>query len=227
MSPRAWAAFAAMSTVWGIPYLFIKVAVDDGVPPAFLAWVRVTLGAAVLLALAHRAGALPSLRGKGRVLLAYARRGDHAALPAHRGGRAACGLLAGRDHHRLGPADRRAARDPLRPRRARDRPPPRRPAHRPGRRRRARGDRGGRALRRAARRRRDHARRRGLCRRADDPQAPHGRAGPARDHGRLAGDRRRAADARRADRAAELLAVARGARSRSWCSAWSAPRWPS
>jgi drug/metabolite transporter (DMT)-like permease len=72
MSPRAWAAFAAMSTVWGLPYLFIKVAVDDGVPPAFLAWVRVTLAAAILLGLAHRAGLLGSLRGKGRVLLAYA-----------------------------------------------------------------------------------------------------------------------------------------------------------
>jgi drug/metabolite transporter (DMT)-like permease len=61
-----------MSTVWGIPYLFIKVAVDDGVPPAFLAWVRVTLAAAVLLVLAHRAGVLATLRGSGRVLLAYA-----------------------------------------------------------------------------------------------------------------------------------------------------------
>ena len=42
MSARAWAAFAAVSVLWGIPYLFIKVAVDDGVPPAFLAWARVT-----------------------------------------------------------------------------------------------------------------------------------------------------------------------------------------
>ena len=41
VSARAWAGFAAMSVVWGIPYLFIKVAVDDGVPPAFIAWVRV------------------------------------------------------------------------------------------------------------------------------------------------------------------------------------------
>src|SRR6188508_672217 len=72
MSPRAWAAFAAMSIVWGLPYLFIKVAVDDGVPPIFLAWVRVTIAAVVLLALAHRAGALGALRGKGRILLAYA-----------------------------------------------------------------------------------------------------------------------------------------------------------
>ena len=49
MSARAWAGFFAMSTIWGVPYLFIKVAVDDGVPPAFLAWSRVVLGAAVLL----------------------------------------------------------------------------------------------------------------------------------------------------------------------------------
>ena len=40
MSARAWVAFAAVSTLWGMPYLFIKIAVDDGVPPAFLAWVR-------------------------------------------------------------------------------------------------------------------------------------------------------------------------------------------
>jgi drug/metabolite transporter (DMT)-like permease len=61
-----------MSLVWGIPYLFIKVAVDGGMPPAFIAWVRVTLAAAILLTLAKRAGLLPSLRGKGRWLLVYA-----------------------------------------------------------------------------------------------------------------------------------------------------------
>jgi drug/metabolite transporter (DMT)-like permease len=72
MSARAWAGFAAMSVLWGIPYLFIKVAVDGGMPPAFIAWVRVTLAAAILLALAHRAGVLPSLRGRWRWLAAYA-----------------------------------------------------------------------------------------------------------------------------------------------------------
>jgi drug/metabolite transporter (DMT)-like permease len=72
MSPRAWAAFAGVSTLWGIPYLFIKVAVDDGVPPLVVAWVRVTLGAAILLTLAARAGTLGALRGRGRLLLAYA-----------------------------------------------------------------------------------------------------------------------------------------------------------
>jgi drug/metabolite transporter (DMT)-like permease len=72
MSARAWTAFAAVSTLWGMPYLFIKVAVDDGVPPAFLAFVRVALGAAVLLALAWRAGALAPLRGRWRWLAVYA-----------------------------------------------------------------------------------------------------------------------------------------------------------
>jgi drug/metabolite transporter (DMT)-like permease len=72
MSPRAWAGFAAMSLVWGIPYLFIKVAVDGGMSPAFIAWVRVTLAAAILLTLAWRAGLLGSLRGRGRWLLVYA-----------------------------------------------------------------------------------------------------------------------------------------------------------
>jgi len=72
MSARAWTAFATVSTLWGIPYLFIKLAVDDGVPPAFLAFVRVALGAAVLMALAWRAGALGPLRGHGRWLVVYA-----------------------------------------------------------------------------------------------------------------------------------------------------------
>jgi drug/metabolite transporter (DMT)-like permease len=72
MSARAWTAFAAVSTLWGMPYLFIKVAVDGGVPPAFLAWVRVVLGAAILLALARRAGTLGSVRGHWRWLAVFA-----------------------------------------------------------------------------------------------------------------------------------------------------------
>ena len=72
MNARAWTAFATVSTLWGIPYLFIKIAVDDGVPPAFLAFVRVALGAAVLMALAWRAGTLGALRGRGRWLVLFA-----------------------------------------------------------------------------------------------------------------------------------------------------------
>jgi drug/metabolite transporter (DMT)-like permease len=72
VSARAWAAFASVSILWGIPYLFIKVAVDDGISPWFLAWFRVTLAALVLLGLAWRSGVLGSVRGHGRMLLLYA-----------------------------------------------------------------------------------------------------------------------------------------------------------
>jgi drug/metabolite transporter (DMT)-like permease len=72
MTPRGWAAFAAMSAVWGVPYLFIKVAVDAGVSPAFVSFARVVIAAAVLLALAAHAGVLSSLRGRWRWLAAYA-----------------------------------------------------------------------------------------------------------------------------------------------------------
>ena len=72
MSARAWTGFAAMSLLWGVPYLFIKVAVDGGMSPAFIAWVRVVLAAAILLALAKRAGVLASLRGHWPWLAVYA-----------------------------------------------------------------------------------------------------------------------------------------------------------
>ncbi|MBI5103691.1 MAG: DMT family transporter [Solirubrobacterales bacterium] len=72
MTPRAWSAFAAASLLWGIPYLFIKIAVDDGVPPVFLSWARVALGGAVLLAVSWRAGLLPTLRGHGRWIASFA-----------------------------------------------------------------------------------------------------------------------------------------------------------
>jgi drug/metabolite transporter (DMT)-like permease len=71
MTPRAWLLFGCVSVVWGVPYFFIKVAVDDGVPPAFVAWSRVALGAAVLLPLAWRRGALRGLGGRWAAIAAY------------------------------------------------------------------------------------------------------------------------------------------------------------
>lgn len=72
MSRRAWGGFFAVAVLWGIPYLFIRIAVDDGMSPLFLAWARVALAAVVLLALARRAGVLGSLRGRWRWVVAYA-----------------------------------------------------------------------------------------------------------------------------------------------------------
>src|SRR4051812_48138844 len=56
----------------GTPYLLIKVAVDDGVPPGVLAFVRLVMAATVLLALAWRAGLLDSLAGRWSWLVIYA-----------------------------------------------------------------------------------------------------------------------------------------------------------
>src|SRR5262245_48937609 len=71
MSPRAWWLFLASSVIWGVPYLFIKIAVDAGVPPAFVAWARVALAAVLLLPLAWRRGALRGLRGHAKAIAAY------------------------------------------------------------------------------------------------------------------------------------------------------------
>ena len=71
MSRRGWFAFAAMSSIWGVPYLFIKVAVDGGAPPADVAFARVALAAVVLLALAARSGTLAPLGGRMRWVALY------------------------------------------------------------------------------------------------------------------------------------------------------------
>jgi drug/metabolite transporter (DMT)-like permease len=60
MSPRGWVLFAAASVVWGVPYLFIKLAVED-LSPGFVAWSRVALAALVLLPVAWHRGALRGL----------------------------------------------------------------------------------------------------------------------------------------------------------------------
>ena len=62
MSQRAWALFAAMAVIWGIPYLFIKIAVVELSPVAVAGW-RTLLGAAILLPIAGHSRALrPALR---------------------------------------------------------------------------------------------------------------------------------------------------------------------
>jgi drug/metabolite transporter (DMT)-like permease len=72
VSARAWVLFAAMSLIWGVPYLFIKIAVDDGVPPLFVAWSRVALGSLVLLPIAAHRDGLRGLRAKLPWLIAFA-----------------------------------------------------------------------------------------------------------------------------------------------------------
>lgn len=71
VSRRAWIAFATCSLLWGVPYFLIKIAVEDH-SPAFVAWSRVLLGAAILLPIAWRIGAFRGLRSRWRVVLVFA-----------------------------------------------------------------------------------------------------------------------------------------------------------
>jgi drug/metabolite transporter (DMT)-like permease len=68
---RGWVLFAVMCVVWGIPYLFIKVAVQEVSVPVVV-FARTALGAAILLPLALRSGQLGTLRRYWRPLVAFA-----------------------------------------------------------------------------------------------------------------------------------------------------------
>ena len=81
VSRKGWVLFAVMCVVWGIPYLFIKVAVEEVSVPVVV-FARTALGAVVLLPLAlHSArkggarkgrGQLGTLRRHWRPLVAFA-----------------------------------------------------------------------------------------------------------------------------------------------------------
>jgi drug/metabolite transporter (DMT)-like permease len=71
VSARGWALFAAVSVIWGMPYLFIKIAVDE-ISPSLLAWSRLALAAAVLLPVAWKLGALRGLRERWRIITVFA-----------------------------------------------------------------------------------------------------------------------------------------------------------
>ena len=71
MSRKGWALFAAMCLVWGIPYVFIKIAVAEVAVPVVV-FARTALGAALLVPLALRSGQLAVLRRHWRPLAAFA-----------------------------------------------------------------------------------------------------------------------------------------------------------
>ena len=72
VSARAWLLLMACSALWGLPYLLIKVLVDDGVPASVVAFGRCAVGAAVLLPVAVATGALRGLAGRWRALVVLA-----------------------------------------------------------------------------------------------------------------------------------------------------------
>jgi drug/metabolite transporter (DMT)-like permease len=67
---RGWLLFSAMCVLWGIPYLLIKVAVEDLSPPVVVL-ARTGIGAAILLPIAAAKGQLSALRAHWRALLAF------------------------------------------------------------------------------------------------------------------------------------------------------------
>jgi drug/metabolite transporter (DMT)-like permease len=71
VSARGWTLFAAMSIIWGIPYLLIKIAVE-GVSVPVLVFTRVAVGAAVLLPLALSRRTWTLVRTHWRALLGFA-----------------------------------------------------------------------------------------------------------------------------------------------------------
>jgi drug/metabolite transporter (DMT)-like permease len=71
MTSRGWLLFAAMCVIWGIPYLLIKVAVDD-VSPAMLVLARTSLAALLLLPVAAMRDELRPVLRRWRVVAVFA-----------------------------------------------------------------------------------------------------------------------------------------------------------
>jgi drug/metabolite transporter (DMT)-like permease len=70
MSKRGWLLFTAMSVIWGIPYLLIKVA-DEQLSPATVVFGRTGLAALLLVPVAARRGLLRPLLAKWQWVLTY------------------------------------------------------------------------------------------------------------------------------------------------------------
>lgn len=71
MGWRAWLAFGALGVIWGIPYFFIKLAVQE-LSPFVVAWGRVALATLILLPIAWHRGSLRSLASHKAAVLAFA-----------------------------------------------------------------------------------------------------------------------------------------------------------
>ncbi len=70
MSRRGWVLFGVLSVLWGVPYLFIKVAVEH-LSPAMVVFARVALAAALLLPAAAARGQLRPVLRRWRWVLAF------------------------------------------------------------------------------------------------------------------------------------------------------------
>ena len=71
MSRRALLLFAAMCVIWGIPYLFIRIAVSE-LPPVVLVFARTAVGALILIPIALARDELRGLFARWLPLVAFA-----------------------------------------------------------------------------------------------------------------------------------------------------------
>jgi len=70
MSRRGWLLFAAMSIIWGFPYLLIKVAVEE-LTPVTLVFARTVVAALLLVPIAAARGQLRLLLPRWKVVLVF------------------------------------------------------------------------------------------------------------------------------------------------------------
>ena len=71
MSRRNWFLFFFVGFIWGIPYLLIKVAVEDLSPPVIV-FARVAIGAAILIPIAMKRGSLMPAIKAWKYVIPYA-----------------------------------------------------------------------------------------------------------------------------------------------------------
>jgi drug/metabolite transporter (DMT)-like permease len=71
VSVRAWTVFAALCVIWGIPYFFIKIALEE-VSPFVVAWTRIAIAVLILLPIAWKRGVLRSVLAHKGPVIAFA-----------------------------------------------------------------------------------------------------------------------------------------------------------
>jgi len=71
MSRRGWLLFVSMCVIWGLPYLFIRIAVDH-LSPATLVFVRTGVATAVLLPIALLRGEVAPVLARWRPMAVFA-----------------------------------------------------------------------------------------------------------------------------------------------------------
>jgi len=71
LNRRSWTLFALMGAIWGVPYLFIKVAVEHMAPPVVV-FGRTAVAIMPLLVVAASAGAIRPALARWRPLVAFA-----------------------------------------------------------------------------------------------------------------------------------------------------------